>query len=77
MAPPATIPERAPYRLLLLQNRARRTTGPNAAPKPAHAKLTIWNTLEFGSQARYTERILMRITVVLAATTAAFPLSFT
>ena len=44
MAPPETIPARAPHNVVLFQNKENSTTGPNAAPKPAHAKLTISNT---------------------------------
>ncbi len=52
IAPPLTMPARAPCQLERLQNRAKRTTGPNTAPKPAHAKDTMLNTELSGSLAR-------------------------
>ena len=54
MAPPPSIPARAPQRLARRQNRAHSTTAPKAPPKPAQAKETIWNTEELGSRARIT-----------------------
>ena len=44
IAPPAIIPDTIPYLLALFQKSEQRTTGPNAAPKPAHANETILNT---------------------------------
>ena len=54
MAPPTTMPARAPWRFVRLQNRENSISGPNAAPKPAHAKETIRNTELSGFQARNT-----------------------
>ena len=51
ITPPVIIPAKAPCLLERFQNRASRTTGPNVAPKPAHAKDTIRNTEELGSLA--------------------------
>ena len=44
ITPPEIMPARAPHLLARFQNRANRITGPNAAPKPAHAKDTTRNT---------------------------------
>ena len=49
IAPPEIIPAKAPCQLERFQNNAKRTTGPNTAPKPAHAKDTILKTELFGS----------------------------
>ena len=49
ITPPLTRPVSAPGRVVRFQNRQHSISGPNAPPKPAHAKLTIWNTLELGS----------------------------
>ena len=56
MNPPAIIPAVAPYLLERLQKSARRTTGPKEAPKPAHAKDTIWKTELSGFHAIPMER---------------------
>ena len=56
MAPPATMPAMAPCLLVRFQNRAKRTTGPKADPKPAQAKETIWKTELSGFQARKCPR---------------------
>ena len=42
--PPVIIPDIIPYLLAFFQNKAHKTTGPNVAPKPAHANDTISNT---------------------------------
>ena len=47
-------PARAPFLFDLFQKSARIITGPNVAPNPAHAKLTIWKTELFGFQASTT-----------------------
>ena len=54
--PPEIIPDIAPYLLALLQNNERRTTGPNVAPKPAHANDTISNTLSRFAQIIHSNR---------------------
>ena len=54
IAPPAIMPDIIPYLFALFQKSEQRTTGPNAAPKPAHANETIWNTELSGSHARNT-----------------------
>lgn len=46
--PPASIPASAPCQLQRFQKSAQSMTAPNAPPKPAHAKLTMPNTLELG-----------------------------
>ena len=51
IAPPEIIPASAPCQFERLQKRANNTTGPNTAPKPAHAKETMPNTELFGSRA--------------------------
>ena len=61
IAPPASIPAIAPYLFERFQNRASSITGPNAAPKPAHAKDTIPKTEEFESHAITTP--IMEITM--------------
>jgi c-di-AMP phosphodiesterase-like protein len=48
------------------QNRASSTTGPNVAPKPAHAKDTIRNTELFGSLAMNIATIEIPTTAALA-----------
>ena len=65
--PPEIIPDIAPYLLDLLQNNERRTTGPNVAPKPAHANDTISNTELSGLPAINTATIEMITTVIQAA----------
>ena len=72
IAPPTNIPENAPYLLALFQNKAHSTTGPNAAPKPAQANDTIWNTDELGSQARITATTEITRSVTLAIIIADF-----
>ncbi len=64
--PPDTIPAIAPYLLERFQKRAASITGPNAAPKPAHANDTIPNTELLGSQAITTPRIAITISTDLA-----------
>lgn len=49
VAPPAISPAIAPYLFERFQNKERSTTGPNDAPSPAHAKLTIANTELLGN----------------------------
>ena len=75
--PPEIIPDIAPYLLALLQNNERRTTGPNVAPKPAHANDTISNTELSGLPAINTATIEMITTVILATIKAAFSESLT
>ena len=43
ITPPEIMPETAPLLVVLFQNREKSMRGPNVAPKPAHAKLTIVN----------------------------------
>ena len=54
IAPPVTIPARAPCQFVLLQKSAKSMVGPKAPPKPAQAKETIRKTELFGFQARIT-----------------------
>ena len=70
--PPQIIPARAPCQLERLQKRARRTTGPNTAPKPAQAKDTMLNTELFGSRAINMATTAMRSNVTLSATMLSF-----
>ena len=56
IAPPAIIPDTIPYLLALFQKSEQRTTGPNAAPKPAHANDTISNTLSRFAQIIHSNR---------------------
>lgn len=63
MAPPAIMPEMAPYLLVRFQNREKRTRGPKEAPKPAQAKETMLNTVLLGSQARKMATMAMPMTV--------------
>mgnify|MGYP000667720345 CR=1 FL=1 len=72
IAPPDTIPARAPWKVVLLQNSEQITRGPNAAPNPAHAKDTIPNIELFGSRAMITPRTDTTTTVSLAAIMLAF-----
>ena len=72
MDPPQIIPARAPCQLERLQKRARRTTGPNTAPKPAQAKDTMLNTELFGSRAINMATTAMRSNVTLSATMLSF-----
>ena len=72
MDPPQIIPARAPCQLERLQKRARRTTGPNTAPKPAQAKDTMLNTELFGSRAMNMATTAMRSNVTLSATMLSF-----
>ena len=76
IAPPATMPARAPCLLVRFQNRAKRTTGPKAEPKPAQAKETIWKTELSGFQARKMPTMAMPMTVPRAASMEALGLSF-
>ena len=62
ITPPTSMPERAPHLLLFFQNSASSTTGPKAAPKPAHAKDTMVNT-EPSSRAQITPMTAMTMTV--------------
>ena len=41
IAPPETIPARTPHLVVRFQKSENSIAGPNAAPKPAHAKDTI------------------------------------
>ena len=70
IAPPATIPLSAPHLLVRFQNSEQSIIGPNDAPKPAHAKDTMLNTDELGSQARITATTEIIISVTLAITIA-------
>lgn len=72
MAPPETIPARAPHNVVLFQNKENSTTGPNAAPKPAHAKLTISNTELSGFLAINTATTAIKTTDILAIITGIF-----
>ena len=60
------MPQSAPYMLERFQNSASRTTGPNVAPKPAHANETMRNTELFGSRARKTAMTAMTTSVARA-----------
>ncbi len=51
--------------------------GPKAAPKPAQAKDTIWNTLLSGSEARKRAMTAMTTTVSRAISMVCFSVSFT
>ena len=51
MPPPESMPAIAPARVMRFQNRLNSTSGPNVAPKPAHAKETIVNITLFSSSA--------------------------
>ena len=62
IAPPEIIPASAPMRVVRFQNSANSTTGPKAAPKPAHAKDTIVKT-EFSFLAQIIATIAMAIIV--------------
>ena len=55
--PPETIPASAPCFVVRFQKSAARTTGPNAAPKPAQAKDTIWNTELFNEAYQYSDML--------------------
>ena len=48
---PPTIPAIAPVLLVRFQNREKSISGPNVAPKPAHANDTIWKITLFSSRA--------------------------
>lgn len=72
MDPPQIIPARAPCQLERLQNNARRTTGPNTAPKPAQAKDTMVKTELFGSRAMNIATTAIRRSVILSATMLSF-----
>ena len=74
--PPQSIPASAPCQLQCFQNRAHSTTAPKAPPKPAHAKLTMPNTLELGSRASTTPTTLMQMMVRRAANRLCFSVSF-
>ena len=76
IAPPESIPASAPQRLARRQNSENRTTGPKAAPKPAHAKETIWKTELDGSRARKTAMTAMPTSVRRAAIMLALPKMF-
>ena len=71
------MPASAPCLLERLQNSAVSTTGPNAAPKPAHAKDTIPKTELFGSLAMKAAITEIAKTETLAACIAAFSEIFT
>ena len=73
---PTAMPAIAPFLLERLQKSDRSMTGPKVAPKPAHAKDTIWNTELFGSDAKMTAMIAMMRTVLLASFIAVFSLIF-
>ena len=75
MDPPQIIPARAPCQLERLQNNARRTTGPNTAPKPAQAKDTMVKTELFGSRAMNIATTAIRRSVILSATMLSFLVS--
>ena len=76
-APPDMIPASAPASVVLFQNNEQRITAPKAPPNPAHAKDTIWNTLELGSLARKTLIIEITTTVILATRMLCFSEIFT
>ena len=67
IAPPDTMPAIAPGSVVRFQNRAQITSGPKAAPKPAHANETMPNTELSGLRAIIIPRIAMPITVRRAA----------
>ena len=67
VAPPDTMPEIAPGRVVRFQNREQITSGPKAAPKPAHANETMPNTELSGLRAIIIPRIAMPTTVRRAA----------
>ncbi len=66
IAPPDIIPAMAPYLFERLQKRANSTTGPKAAPNPAHANETIPNTELSGFLARKAAIIAITRSVALA-----------
>ena len=72
IAPPAIIPDTIPYLLALFQKSEQRTTGPNAAPKPAHANETILNTELVGSSAKNIDITDITTTVSLATSIDVF-----
>ena len=74
--PPESIPASAPCQLQRFQNREHSTTAPKEPPKPAHAKLTMPNTLELGSRASTTPTTLMQMMVRRAANRLCFSVNF-
>ena len=75
MAPPETIPARAPHLLQRFQNRERIITGPKVAPKPAQAKETTRKMELVGSLAKITPRMATPTTVRRAMSIAFLSLS--
>ena len=71
IAPPTTMPARAPHLLVRFQNRAQSITGPKAAPKPPQAKETMENTLP-SFLAQIIPMIAITITAALAMITLVF-----
>ena len=65
----------APCRLERFQNSASNTTGPNTAPKPAHAKETIAKTELSGSSAISTPMTAIKSTVTLSIIRDVFSLT--
>ena len=76
IAPPVTMPAKAPGKFVRFQNRANRITGPNAAPKPAQANETMSNTEESGFSASSAPITATTITVPRATHITSFSLAF-
>src|SRR5574344_534329 len=76
ITPPVINPAIAPCLFDRFQKSERSTTGPNEAPKPAHANETIWNTELSGSLAMNMEMIEIMTTVSFAIITEVLSLSF-
>ena len=59
------MPAIAPARVVLFQNRLKSISGPNVAPNPAQAKLTIVNMTLFSSKAMTIATTAIRSSVSL------------
>ena len=57
------MPYKAPLNVMRFQNNERMISGPNAAPKPAHAYATKPRTLDSGFEARAIARRAMSNTI--------------
>ena len=77
ITPPETIPAMAPALVVRFQNSANSTSGPNAAPKPAHAKDTTRKMELSSSSAMKTAITEMMMTDARAISIAFFWESFT
>ena len=71
------MPASAPFLLERFQNNAARTTGPNTAPNPAHAKDTIPNTELSGFPAKNTAITAIKRTVARATWIVLFSVRLT